>query len=93
VRIGKHLVRDEGVAGSNPATPTRCSLVPPIFHNYLSAIVVVSKAPRVHSRVHRRELRMASLTQDRNGPYEARICVRQARERLLHGAASPQRGL
>jgi hypothetical protein len=55
----------------------------------LFAIVVVSKAPRVHSR----ELRMASLTRDRNGTDEARICVSQARERLLHGAASLQRGL
>jgi hypothetical protein len=33
-----HLVRDEGVAGSNPATPTRYSLVPPIFHNYLQLL-------------------------------------------------------
>jgi hypothetical protein len=38
----------------------------------LSATAVASEAPRVHKGVHRRALRMASLTQDSKGNYKAR---------------------
>jgi hypothetical protein len=66
-----HHVRDVGVAGSNPATPT----MPTTFKPDLSQLFVSAKelgGDRVHKRVHRRVVRMVSLTRDNNGNYRAR---------------------
>jgi hypothetical protein len=40
VRVEKHLVRDEGVAGSNPATPTKYPLATLNFHAYLQRLLI-----------------------------------------------------
>src|SRR4029079_1773411 len=37
-RVAKHHVRDVGVAGSNPATPTRYPLVAPNFYKHLQLL-------------------------------------------------------
>lgn len=49
-------VRDEGVAGSNPATPTKYPLAALNFHNYPHAYEF--EIARVHTSVHGRVLRM-----------------------------------
>ena len=66
----KHHVRDVGVAGSNPATPTSPLSWALIYHNYLDLLEL--GGDRVHKRVHRRVLRMVSLAQDSKGNYRAR---------------------
>jgi hypothetical protein len=73
-----HLVRDEGVAGSNPATPTSQALDGLLFLNYLQTL-----------RVYRRAAYTSAYT---NAGCEWRLSGRIAVATTSHGESCPQDG-
>src|SRR5262249_6547330 len=87
-----HLVRDEGVAGSNPATPTKYPLATLNFHNYPQRLPISKR--RAQRRTQTRVAdgwTLAAAPKRLLRPTEGDDSPRQLRERSREHRSQPQR--